>query len=87
MAYDVFISYRHTAKATALKLEAELKSRGLKVFRDESEIATFDSISTRVAQGLANSKMCVVVASEDYGKAVRVCGSLPPPTSRPSATR
>lgn len=68
MSYDVFISYRHTTKDTARKLEEELKSRGLEVFRDESEIATFESILARVAEGLANSKVCAVVASEDYGE-------------------
>jgi Tetratricopeptide repeat/TIR domain len=65
--YDVFLSYAHRSEAElADALEPELTGRGLRVFRDISQIDDFESIAARLADALARSRALVALYSPTY---------------------
>ncbi|HMQ27467.1 MAG TPA: toll/interleukin-1 receptor domain-containing protein, partial [Acidimicrobiales bacterium] len=64
--FDVFLSYTHADAAPVADLQARLEARGLQVFRDEHAIGAFESISERLAVGLARSKTLVAYYSRRY---------------------
>lgn len=65
-AFDVFLSYTHADTPAVEALHAALEAVGLRVFRDAEQIATFESISRRLEQGLARSKVLLAHYSERY---------------------
>lgn len=64
--FDVFLSYTHADTEPVTALQRRLEARGLRVFRDEHAIASFESISDRLAVGLARSKVLVAYYSRRY---------------------
>jgi hypothetical protein len=70
--YDVFISYAHKDKEPVCALVAALQSEGLRVFIDESEVENFNSIQSRVEQGIARSKVLLAWYSVEYARS-RAC--------------
>jgi len=65
-AFDVFVSYTHADVEAVEVLQAALEAQGLRVFRDHDQIATFESISRRLEQGLARAKVLLAYYSERY---------------------
>ena len=65
--YDIFISYRHaSAQAYAVELERRLESRGLMVFRDESEEDAGSSLETFVKRACAARTFVILVTDDVY---------------------
>ena len=70
--FDLFISYRRSQKVAVERLQKQLESQGLKVFRDASDIEIFDSITTTIQTDLSHSKALLLYLSDDY-PASRFC--------------
>jgi len=70
--FDVFLSYRHADAAPVRRLATALESNGLRVWLDDSEITDFESIQTRIQNGLARSKALVAWYSARYPES-RAC--------------
>src|SRR5262249_50394976 len=64
--YDVFISYRRKDTASVQPLVDALRSRGLTVWFDQSQIDEFAPITDKIRDGLANSKALLAWYSADY---------------------
>jgi hypothetical protein len=65
-SHDVFVSYAHADKTLAADLARELRSRGLRVWTDDTDIEDFSSISDGVVAGLQRSKALLAVYSTTY---------------------
>ncbi len=70
--YDVFFSYRRLDQAEAMGLCRALRQAGLRVFLDEDDINDGESISARLEQALAQSRLLLAWYSADYPKS-RAC--------------
>jgi len=64
--YEVFLSYHHANAAVAKPLYDALVSKDLKVFFDDNELASHESITGRLESGLARSKVLLAVYSKTY---------------------
>lgn len=64
--WDVFISYARLDVTGVTPVQAALESRGLRVWRDEDEIDTFDAITQGVRDGVARSRVLLAFYSERY---------------------
>ena len=64
--YDVFISYRRKDTASVQPLVDALRSRGLTVWFDQSQIEEFAPITNEIRKGLADSKALLAWYSADY---------------------
>ncbi len=64
--YEVFLSYHHANTAVAKPLYDALVGKGLKVFFDDKELASHESITGRLESGLARSKVLLAVYSKTY---------------------
>lgn len=68
-AYDVFISHASEDKGEIVReLASALRSRGLRVWYDEFELRIGDSLRRKIDQGLANSRVGLVILSEAFFK-------------------
>lgn len=65
-AFDVFLSYAHADRERVLKLRDALVASGLRVWLDDTQIETFESISAAINNGLAHSKVLVAFYSAAY---------------------
>lgn len=70
--FDVFVSYRHVDAARAHKLADVLRHAGLRVWIDKDSIEDFDSISNRIREVLAHSKVLLAWYSRSYSES-RAC--------------
>ncbi len=70
--YDVFFSYRRLDQAEAMCLCRALRGSGLRVFLDEDDLNDGESISERLEQALAESRLLLAWYSADYPKS-RAC--------------
>ena len=65
--YDVFISHASEDKPTVVRALADaLQSHGLRVWYDEFELRIGDSLRRKIDQGLANSRVGLVVLSRHF---------------------
>jgi len=64
--YDVFLSYARADLPGVELLEAALRARGLRVWRDERDIDNFTSITGAIELGVARSKALVAYYSSIY---------------------
>lgn len=64
--YDVFVSYAHRDGARVAPLVAALRSSGLRVWFDESDIPVFDSITRCIFEGISKAKAVVAFYSKTY---------------------
>ncbi len=61
--YDSFLSYFSGDKAFAEKIDADLRHRGIRIWRDNAEIQIGDSISSKLEQALSESyTFCIVLS-------------------------
>ena len=66
-AHDVFISHASEDKEAVVRpLAAALKAEGLDVWYDEFELRIGDSLRRKIDQGLANSRVGLVVLSHSF---------------------
>ena len=56
--FDVFVSYAHADRERGSGLRDALVSRGLRVWLDDGEIETFESITAAIESGLARCRCC-----------------------------
>lgn len=61
---SVFISYAHADREIARKLARSLGRRGVRVWIDEGELRTGDSIVERIAYGIQETRFVVALISE-----------------------
>jgi len=67
MSADVFISYSRSGSGDqALRIQEALRARGIGVFLDRQDIATGDVFPERIADGLLDSKVVLVVVDDGY---------------------
>ncbi len=64
--WDVFFSYPRTDRVPALVLVSALRESGLTVWADEDDVRLFDSLSDRVAEGIASSMVLLAWYSSAY---------------------
>lgn len=65
--YDVFISHASEDKDAIVRpLATALQGKGLKVWYDEFELRIGDSLRRKIDQGLANSRVGLVVLSQSF---------------------
>lgn len=55
--WDVFISYPRVDVTAVVQIQEALESRGLRIWRDENEIDTFEAITRGVRDGVARSRV------------------------------
>ncbi len=72
ITFDVFLSYPHADREAAHAFAAALRDAGLQVWLDATDIAAFDRIDDRVAEGIAGSRVLVAWYSTNYA-ASRAC--------------
>lgn len=66
-AYDLFISYAHDDAAEfAGQLTALLRQYGVRIWLDSHECSLGDRLANRIAHGISNSQLAVVIASPAY---------------------
>jgi TIR domain len=65
MSYDVFLSYTRHDASWARKLEENLRSRGLRVFRDEQRITAGDEWQDTLREAIVESQALVVLWSSE----------------------
>jgi Flp pilus assembly protein TadD len=70
--FDVFLSYAHADRERVLVLREALEAQGLRVWLDEREVETFESIRAAIEGGLAFSRVLVAFYSREY-PARRAC--------------
>ena len=70
--YDVFFSYVHKDKDSAIRIVEALRASGIKVWFDENEIKDYDGIIRHLTKGLSHSKALVAYYSAKYPKS-RFC--------------
>ncbi len=63
--YDSFISYFSGDKAFAQKVDADLRQRGIRIWRDNAEIDVGDSISEKIEHALKRSYTFSIVLSKE----------------------
>jgi len=63
--YDTFISYFGGDRAFADKVDAELRQRGIRIWRDNAEIEVGDSISDKIEHALKRSYTFAIVLSKE----------------------
>jgi len=63
--YDCFISYTHTDLDFSSRIERDLKLRGLKIWRDKTEIQIGDSFTDKIQEGLKNSYTFAIILSKE----------------------
>ena len=66
MSFDVFISYRHSQKATVLALCDALTAANITYFRDEERREDDASIQKTIENGLANSRLFLAWYDPSY---------------------
>lgn len=67
--YDVFISYASEDEKDVVRpLALALKRKGMKVWYDEFELKTGDSLLIKVDKGLINSRLGIIIVSRDFIK-------------------
>lgn len=67
--YDVFISHASEDKEAVVRpLAIALINKGIKVWYDEFELKTGDSLRRKIDQGLSNSRFGIVVISRSFIK-------------------
>ncbi len=64
--WDVFISYARLDARAVAPIQKALESRGLRVWRDEDEIETFEAITQGVRDGVARSRVLLAHYSARY---------------------
>jgi hypothetical protein len=64
--YDVFVSHAHRDGARPGEIADALRAADLRVWFDEKELKTFESISRAIEKGLANSKVLLAFYSRTY---------------------
>ncbi len=64
--WDLFISYARLDLTGVSPIQKALESRGLRVWRDEDEIETFEAITQGVRDGVARSRVLLAYYSEQY---------------------
>ena len=64
--WDVFISYARTDVEAVQPIDAALKREGLRVWRDEDEIETFEAITEGVRKGVEKSRVLICYYSARY---------------------
>jgi tetratricopeptide (TPR) repeat protein len=64
--WDVFISYVYAERAKWEPVIEALRREGISVFQDYRDITTFDSITKRVKEGLASSRIFLALWSTAY---------------------
>ncbi len=75
-AWDVFISYARLDVAAVAPIQRALEARGLRVWRDEDEIESFEAITRGVrGDGVARSRSCLRTTRSDTQCVARVSGS------------
>jgi len=70
--YDVFFSYVHKDKDSAIRIVESLRASGIKVWFDENEIENYEGIIRHLTEGLSHSKALVAYYSTKYPKS-RFC--------------
>jgi hypothetical protein len=70
--YDVFMSHAHADGARVKPLVQALRARGLQVWFDETEIATFEGITRSISDGLANAKALIGLYSDLHRERLRI---------------
>jgi hypothetical protein len=68
MPYDVFISYSRADALWAEKLEGNLVSRGLKVYRDQTRLAAGDEWEPALRDAIVDSRAFVVLWSSEASR-------------------
>jgi hypothetical protein len=63
--YDAFLSYFSGDRDFATRLEGDLHLRGLRIWRDEREIAVGDSMTDKIQRGIADSFTFLIVLSPE----------------------
>jgi len=66
--YDVFFSYPHENKSTAIKIVESLRCIDISVWFDENEVKDYDGIIRQLTDGLSRSKSLVALYSFRYPK-------------------
>ncbi len=66
MQYDIFFSYSQEDFDRSRKIVAALREEGLKVWFDETNIITFESITQAIETGLAQSRAFLAYYSKAY---------------------
>ena len=64
--WDVFLSYARLDLAAVAPIQKALEARGLRVWRDEDEIDTFEAITRGVRDGVARSRVLLAYYSDRY---------------------
>jgi tetratricopeptide (TPR) repeat protein len=64
--YDLFISYPHADIMRVLPIVEALRTKGLRVWFDENDIADYTSITRAITEGLACSKALLAYYSATY---------------------
>jgi hypothetical protein len=65
-SWDVFVSYAHADRERVVALRDALVARGLRVWMDDGEIETFESITAAIVSGLARCRVLVAFYSLAY---------------------
>ena len=68
MPYDVFISYTRRDAAWAEKLESNLVSRGLRVYRDQTRLTAGDEWEPALRDAIVDSRALVVLWSAEASR-------------------
>ncbi len=72
MEYDVFFSYPHKDAREVVRILEALRTMGLNVWIDKSEIRDYESITMSIVEGLAQSKVLLAYYSLNYWRS-RAC--------------
>ena len=64
--WDVFLSHNSKDKPVVLRLAERLQADGLKVWLDDWEIKPGDSIPSKVMSGLENSRVLLLLLSQNF---------------------
>jgi tetratricopeptide (TPR) repeat protein len=72
MDYDIFFSYPHKDAQEVQQILQALKTEGLNVWIDKSEISDYASITNSIVEGLAHSKVLLTYYSQNYWRS-RAC--------------
>jgi hypothetical protein len=67
MSADVFVSYARSSSADeALRIQEALRARGIAVFLDRQDIGTAEVFPERIADGLLDSRIVLVLMDDRY---------------------